>query len=187
MAKNKAETSPKNNPNVTRENSKEFSKNTKYKLGDKIEIGGITLYAKHDFESSDSFDPADWSNVDLTPKSSIRMCFTKNKVGYVNEPGEKIEIDITDLLKEKLGVQDISLIKREFSGVRFMEVRGDDVDEDIRYAVGWDETEYLRERAEKILSAVIVNQKQFNSINDLMINEFVDWNQNWRRQFISRY
>lgn len=162
--------------------TKQFQPNTNYKRGDSIDLGGVVLWAKHNFKSEESFDPKDWSNKNTEPKDRIVIYFVSPKTldkPVTREEAKPIEIDITDLVKEKLDSNDVQAIAKCFRGLV-----GTTENEDgtvgscvTRASINWDDSANLYNNIKRISETSIVNQKQLESVNSLLsreINDFFD-------------
>ena len=160
--------------------TKQFQPNTNYKRGDSIDLGGVVLWAKYNFKSTDSFDPKDWSNKNTEPKDRIVIYFNNPKFfdkPVTKEEAKPIEIDITDLVKEKLDSSDVQAIAKCFRGLI-----GTTENEDgtvgsytTRASLSWDDSTNLCNNIKRISESSIVNQKQLESVNSLLSREINDF------------
>lgn len=160
--------------------TKQFQANTNYKRGDSIDLGGVVLWAKHNFKSAESFDPKDWSNKNTEPKDRIVLYFTPPKTldkPATREESKPIEIDITELVKEKLDSDDVQAIAKSFRGLV-----GTTENEDgtvgkctTRASINWDDSANLYNNLKRISETSIVNQKQLDSVNSLVSREINDF------------
>lgn len=165
MAKNNVNLDTKSN----QDSAKAFAKNTNYKQGDKIVLGGVELYAREDFTSGDIFDPSNWSNQDTTPRPKAILRFTSDKEG--NTDGS---IDITELLIDKFGSLETAMSK--FKGIDFS---CDGVSYRSYYGITERSLEPLRKDMDKIINTFVINPKQLRAVDSLFDDTFQRWNKGW--------